>query len=380
MRLERLTLYYLVTPLTRPYVLSFGSVREFHSFVALAEWEDGVCRVGESTPLPGYSHETAELLCREYQGLQHQRDFGAFLERNKSNPFVLAPLWTSLDFSLRLDHAGEVPLCPILQGRALEDFTPTIAKLARQGNRVIKVKLDGDLTSNQWIIARTIAAGERYGVRFRYDANQALDLPTARKLARSLHHPSTELLEQPFAVSAWEDMKELHAECPVPLMLDESIVDANSVERAASCANYVKLKLAKNVCPAQVMDLIRRAHTLGLQVILGNGVQGPIGCWLEGLLFLEAGLSHAGEMNGYRKLRDRSLPGLFQDTATGFSTLQPVPWRQLRDYLRSHSNIVWQYDGLDLDGVEFSEFTWGKHSCLPSCAPSGQTGMFAPRC
>ena len=62
MPLDRLVIYHLATPLSRPYRLSFGTVNHFDTFIALAAFADGSCRVGESTPLPGYSHETPVLL------------------------------------------------------------------------------------------------------------------------------------------------------------------------------------------------------------------------------------------------------------------------------------------------------------------------------
>src|SRR5438552_8321824 len=134
MPLDRLTIYHLATPLTRPYRLSFGAVNRFDTFIALAVFADGTCRIGESTPLPGYSHETAELMSREYGLLARHGLLKAFLDRNRSHPFVTAPILTCLDPTLlpltptplpsgerirgegdKRPVAGQVLLCPILQ-------------------------------------------------------------------------------------------------------------------------------------------------------------------------------------------------------------------------------------------------------------------------
>src|SRR5262249_32190821 len=131
-------------------------------------------------------------------------------------------------------------------------------------------------------------------------------------------------------------MASLYASCPVPLMLDESIVDAGDVFRAAGCADYIKLKLAKNGSPARLLELIRQAREIGLKVILGNGVQGMIGCWLEGQVQVLAGLDHPGEMNGFRKLRDNFLSGLFHTTSTGFKIGTGPSWPDLQHLLKSH--------------------------------------------
>src|SRR5688572_11780703 len=100
-------------------------------------------------------------------------------------------------------------------------------------------------------------------------------------------------------------------------MLDESIRDGGHVLKAAGCADFIKLKLAKNGSPSHLLELIRQAREIGLQVILGNGVQGMIGCWLEAQVQALAGLEHAGEMNGYRKLQKNALAFLAEDTPCG---------------------------------------------------------------
>ena len=83
---ESLEVFHLVTPLVRPYVLSFGPLTQFDSFVGLARLSDGSWRCGESMPLPGYSHETAELIATEYARLATDCDLPGFLSRNAGNP------------------------------------------------------------------------------------------------------------------------------------------------------------------------------------------------------------------------------------------------------------------------------------------------------
>jgi L-alanine-DL-glutamate epimerase-like enolase superfamily enzyme len=186
------------------------------------------------------------------------------------------------------------------------------------------------------IVRETIRAGEQHGIRFRYDANGALDKAGAKTILRWLDDATTEVLEQPLPVAAWQDMASLYESCPIPLMLDESILDAGHVFLAAGCADYIKLKLAKNGSPSRLLELIRQAREIGLKVILGNGVQGVIGCWLEGQVQVLAGLDNPGEMNGFRKIQDNFLAGLFEATPAGFTTHSGLSWPALEAALKDH--------------------------------------------
>ena len=352
---EYLEVFHLVTPLTRPYVLSFGPLTQFDSFVALARLADGSWRCGESMPLPGYSHETAGLIAGEYARLAADRDLDGFLARNTGNPFVTSPVDSCLDDGFTQPIAATVSLCPIFQWMDLSEIAGRAAALATDGNTVAKVKLSGDLESNRATIRATIRAGEATGLKFRYDANQAMSPEVAAATVRVLDHPSTELLEQPFQVDAWDDMERLARDCPVPLMLDESIVDAAAVERAARCASIIKLKLTKNRTPTGLRALIARARELGLDVILGNGAQGSVGCLVEGWVQAEMGMTRPGEMNGYRKVANDPLGFLIADTPTGMRLPGEVDWPRVLEALVSGARTRYALAPLPASGRD-----WGR--------------------
>ena len=339
MRPVELTIARLMLPLRRPYVLSFGTLHQFDSFVAIARFEDGSIGLGESCPLPGYSHETKELLAASYARLAVDHDLAGFYERHRNDPFVTSPVLTALEGPTAAHVTGRVPICPILQWDRIDEIPSQIAKLAAQGNAVAKVKLSADECETRETIeaVRSTSAA----MKFRYDANQAFDFDHAAKTVRWLDHPSTQLLEQPFGIDAWEEMTKLHAASPIPLMLDESIFDAMDVRRAASCAAFVKFKLMKNGSPKQLGSLIRLARSLGLEVILGNGVQGPIGCWLEGMTQIECGLAHAGEMNGCRKVKDDRLGLTLRDDGLAFELPQSVDVASLANKVLEQAEETW---------------------------------------
>jgi L-alanine-DL-glutamate epimerase-like enolase superfamily enzyme len=332
-QVEELRVWHVVAPLSRPYVLSFGVLHHFEAFIAVARFTDGALGFGESCPLPGYSHETAELLTAEYTRLARTGDVAEFLDQNRTNPFVTAPLLSCLEGPAPVGSTGRVELCPILQWDHIEEIPERIAALSTTGYCVAKVKLTADLAENHTVIRRLQPAGAHVGMRFRYDANQALTPDQAERVTGWLDHPTTELLEQPLGVDAWDAMARLHANCPVPLMLDEAIVDPDSVEQATGCADLIKLKLAKNGSPARLGRLIGRARELGLDVVLGNGVQTTLGCWLEAHVQSLNGLPRPGEMNGFRKLRHDPLAFLLVDRGPAVE-LPPVNLERIPDLLR----------------------------------------------
>ncbi len=82
-----LAIHHLVLPLARPYVLPFGTLARYDCFVAVARFDDGRVALGESMPLPGYSHETAAQIVGELGKLEASGDLTAF-RADIDDPFV----------------------------------------------------------------------------------------------------------------------------------------------------------------------------------------------------------------------------------------------------------------------------------------------------
>ena len=88
------------------------------------------------------------------------------------------------------------------------------------------------------------------------------------------------------------------------MMLDESIYGPADIERAADigAASHIKLKLMKAgglEALARGLKLIRER---GMTPVLGNGVAGDAGCWMEACA-ARGLIDNAGEMNGFLKPR-----------------------------------------------------------------------------
>jgi L-alanine-DL-glutamate epimerase-like enolase superfamily enzyme len=85
-------------------------------------------------------------------------------------------------------------------------------------------------------------------------------------------------------------------------MLDESIEHENDVVRASRVpgVRYVKFKLMKAGSIARLQRGVDLAISLGLGVIVGNGVAGDLGCLHEAWAVADR-LTLPGEMNGFLK-------------------------------------------------------------------------------
>jgi L-alanine-DL-glutamate epimerase-like enolase superfamily enzyme len=310
-----LAVHHLVLPLTRPYVLPFGPLARYDCFVAVARFADGRVGLGESMPLPGYSHETAEQITADLAKLEATGDLAAFRADNRANPFVVTAIETALEPGPIEGVAADVALCPIVQEADPERLGAEVERLALLGATVAKVKIGPPVAARADFLKALAAAGKKSRMKFRFDANQTLDVDGTRRVLAMLDPETTELLEQPLPIDRWDEMRRLRRESPVPLMLDEAIAGEEDVERAVGAADLVKLKLMKNVTPARVLRLIERARSLGLGVVLGNGAQGTIGCLLEARIQAVAALERPGEMNGHAKIADDPFADLIEASA-----------------------------------------------------------------
>lgn len=115
--------------------------------------------------------------------------------------------------------------------------------------------------------------------RLRVDANQAWDVTTAIEILGHWQGSGVglELVEQP--VAAWDlaGLATVHRTGIVPVLADESVHTVADVEAIVGAAGGVNVKLAKAGGPLQALTLARRARDLGLGVLVGCMMEGPVG-------------------------------------------------------------------------------------------------------
>jgi L-alanine-DL-glutamate epimerase-like enolase superfamily enzyme len=168
--------------------------------------------------------------------------------------------------------------------------------------RILKVKvgLPGDLELLDRVIGRS-------GKMVRVDANEGWDLETAIVKTVELYRRHVEFCEQPLPHEAEEDLRQLKRLSPLPLILDESIVDERDVDARHDQGHGINIKLMKcgGITPALAM--IDRARAHGLRVM--------IGCMLETSLAVTAAahvspLCDYADLDGNLLLRDDPFEGV----------------------------------------------------------------------
>lgn len=317
MRIESIQAYRLSLPLLEPYHLSYRSIHDLDSVWVRIQLENGSMGWGESTPLPGYTESDLEAVWDTTNNLASDwigKETDAVMAEppRAQDGFLFTALWTALEEATGgiPRSFGKVPLVGLVQERAGESPVSAMQRVRKFGYKVFKVKV-GFLSSEEDSQRLRSFQQELLGGEFiRVDANQSLSEASAAMLLACCISGKVELFEQPLPVDAWDECARLARLAPVPIMLDESITDLDSLDRTArsNAASIVKLKWMKQGGMFFLREMVAQARKLDLRIVLGNGVAGWIDNRHEAIFWLEQlqDMQLAGEMNGYLKIRDGS--------------------------------------------------------------------------
>src|SRR5690349_17527032 len=164
----------------------------------------------------------------------------------------------------------------------------------------VKVGVPGDMEILDRVMARS-------GKIVRVDANEGWDLETAIEKTLELYRRKVELCEQPLPHASEEDLRQLKRVCPIPVILDESIVGPAEVEARHDQGHGINIKLMKcgGITPALQMIEVARKHDLQIM----------IGCMLETSLGVTAAahlspLCDYADLDGNLLLRDDPFTGV----------------------------------------------------------------------
>jgi len=319
MSIEQITVRHVALPLRRPYRLAIGVVERFDTLLVEMRDEAGGIGYGESTVLAGYTEETLEgawqRICEAAHrlvGLDPQAAGAALAPLQYTAPFSATALTTAVEMlaghPLLAPPAGaSLRLLALVHEASGDALGEEIERHLRAGYDTLKVKVGFDVAADLARVAR-IQSQVDGRARLRLDANQGYTREEACRFVGELDPVGIELVEQTCAAGDWEAAAAVARVATAPLMLDESIYGLADVERAAElgCAQLIKLKLMKAGGLEALAGALTRIRELGMTPVLGNGVAGEVGCWLEAC----AGLRHidnAGEMNGFLKPRQSLL-------------------------------------------------------------------------
>jgi L-alanine-DL-glutamate epimerase-like enolase superfamily enzyme len=131
--------------------------------------------------------------------------------------------------------------------------------------QAIKLKLTGTAVDAERIRAVRTARPEAW---LAVDANQGFTRASLADLMPTLVDARVGLIEQPFPIGREADLDGLRS--PIPIAADESVQDLKDVAGLVGRFNVVNIKLDKCGGLTEALAMARQAHSLGLDVMVGN--------------------------------------------------------------------------------------------------------------
>ena len=319
MKIESIALHRLRVPLTTPYRLAFGALHAFDTVLVEMRADSGGIGLGEATYLTGYTDETiedswtlAQRLAGAYAGLETEAIRAGLESYFETAPFTATAFNTALEMLagdplLAVERPVKVPVLGLLHATESPDIERESAALFGQGFTTLKVKVGFDVARDAAMVERIQRVLRGRGL-IRLDANQGYSCHDACRFAANLAPEGIELFEQPCAAGDWEGACAVARVATVPMMLDESIYGLDDIRRAAElkAARYIKVKLMKLGGLRRLAAAIDTIRECSMEPVLGNGVAGEIGCWMEACV-ARGRIHNAGEMNGFLKPSSRLL-------------------------------------------------------------------------
>lgn len=159
---------------------------------------------------------------------------------------------------------------------------------------ILKVKLGTDRDRELMETVRRAAPD----AVLRVDANEAWSPGEALDRMAFLAELGVELVEQPIPADDLEGLRHLRENAPLPLILDESVVDLADVPQVADAAHGINIKLGKCGGPREALRMIHAARASGLRVMLG--------CFLSSSLAIAAA-AHLSPLADYADLDGAAL-------------------------------------------------------------------------
>lgn len=274
--------------LRNPSIIAYESIETAPNVIVRIELENGLIGWGNAAPDEHVTDETAESVGQTInevlrpfllgkQALQIEWLWPRLRRLAPKQPTAIAALDIAL-YDL-LGKAAGLPLYKLL-GHArdrittsitlsIEDTSLSVARAKEfqaQGFSALKVKCGLDVEED---IARVRAIRLAVGadMRISLDANQAYSVEEALRVLSALRDCNIAFIEQPVAANDIEALRQTCLRSPVPVMADESVLDALDV--LATPAPLVNLKLMKTAGITGAIKANAVAEARGIRTMLG---------------------------------------------------------------------------------------------------------------
>ena len=269
----------------RTFAIARGSSDDFERVILTLEEGHSIGR-GEAAPTDYYDQNAAGIAeALERVRVRDPWDVeGTLNENDFLPPSALAALDSALhDLAARRLGVPVYRLLGLARPEPTSAYTLSIANRETtlreaeklSGFPILKMKVGGgeDLKTVRAVAGATDA-------NLWVDANEAFPPEEAPGVARELKEMgAVRLIEQPVPASAGPEALRGVTEAaePLPVVADESAVDARDVPRLAGCVSGVNVKLAKCGGIRRALEMIHVARAHGMLVMLGCMVETSLG-------------------------------------------------------------------------------------------------------
>ncbi len=278
-RVERLMVH-----TKRPFTIARGSSNTFERVVLTLQEGDAAGR-GEAAPTSYHGQDAADVT--EALGWVAVRDPWDIEGTLEENGFLPPAALAALDAALH-DLAAkrlEVPVYRLLglarpepvsaYTLAIAELETTLAEAERlSGFPVLKMKVGGEED-----LETVRAVAKVSDASLWVDANEAFSPEEAPEVVRELKSIGVSVIEQPVPAAAGPEALRpvTEAATPLPVIADESAMNARDVPRLQGCVGGVNVKLAKCGGIRGALRMIHAARAAGMLVMLGCMVETSLG-------------------------------------------------------------------------------------------------------
>ncbi|MEY3432442.1 MAG: hypothetical protein RL131_378, partial [Bacteroidota bacterium] len=276
-------------PFEYPFTISKGTKTHQSTFVVELTW-NGIKSYGEA-PAISYYHITAEKMAEDLtQKIKFVESFN-FTEPKRfwhflhhlfpANPFLVC----ALDMA-GWDLYGKIRKKPLYEIWGLNpadapatDYTigndslnNMIDKIKAHPSPIYKIKVGCSEDMEKLKAIRSVTPS-----LIRIDANAGWKLDEALNYLPELEKLNIELIEQPLAKEDWEGHAQLKSKTTIPILADESFVGEKDLKNCIQSFSGINIKLTKCSGITPSLELIKKAKSSGLKIMLGCMNESSIG-------------------------------------------------------------------------------------------------------
>ena len=277
-------------PFEYPFTISKGTKTHQRSLVVELTWGNGIKAYGEA-PAISYYDITVEKMQEDLEmkrkfiesfSFTDPKRFWHFLHHlYPSNPFLVSALdmagW-DLHGKMRKKPLYEIfnvdpskaPLTDYTIG--IDTLEKMIDKIKLHPSPIYKIKVGGDDDLEKLIEIRKITDSI-----IRIDANAGWSVDQAISYMPVLNELGIELIEQPLAKEDHNCVLKLREHTSIPIIADESCVGLKDLEKCKDVFSGINIKLTKCSGVTPALEMIKKARSYNLKIMLGCMNESSIG-------------------------------------------------------------------------------------------------------